>query len=208
MKTTKILASVALAGILSTSLYAAKGSCSENGFHNKKGAEKSHRFQRNADNGVLGLIKRLDLTKEQKKKVLYFAIAAGSFFAIGILYNLGFESNYKSSVINSEFVSQRMLPQMPENYHEQFKTEYSEFVWSEMMSDWMTNGVLMLIAAGLIYLFAIRKIKSPIMIGGLIVILVFDLWRVDSRPMDVQETSMTDQVFRQKDWVNFFDLIL
>ena len=69
MKTTKILASVALAGILSTSLYAAKGSCSENGFHNKKGAEKSHRFQRNADNGVLGLIKRLDLTKEQKKDI-------------------------------------------------------------------------------------------------------------------------------------------
>lgn len=143
------------------------------------------------------------ITKEQKKKVLYFAIAAGAFFAIGILYNMGFESNYKSSVINSEFVSQRMLPQMPENYHEQFKTEYSDFVWSEMMSDWMTNGVLMLLAAGLIYLFAIKKIKSPILLGGLIVILVFDLWRVDSRPMDVRETSMTDQVFRNKDWVNF-----
>lgn len=143
------------------------------------------------------------ITKEQKKKVLYFAIAAGAFFAIGILYNLGFESNYKSSVINSEFVSQRMLPQMPENYQEQFKTEYSEFVWSEMTSDWITNGVLMLIAAGLIYLFAIRKVKAPIMLGGLIVILVFDLWRVDSRPMDVAETSLTDQVFRNKDWVNF-----
>lgn len=143
------------------------------------------------------------ITKEQKKKVTYFAIAAAAFFALGVIYNLGFETNYKSSVLNSEFVTQRMIPQLPEQYHQQFKTEYSDFVWSEMISDWMVNGVLMLIAAALIYLFVAKKIKQPILLSGLILILIFDLWRVDSRPMDVQETSLTDQVFRQKDWVNF-----
>ena len=143
------------------------------------------------------------ITKEQKKKVTYFIIAAAAFFALGVMYNLVFETSYKSSVINSKFVSQQMLPQMPEIYQEQFKTEYSEFVWSEMISDWMVNGVLMLIAAGLIFLFVSKKIKSPILITGLILILVFDLWRVDSRPMDVQETSLTEKVFRQKDWVSF-----
>ena len=143
------------------------------------------------------------ISKENKKKITYFAIAAVSFFALGILYNFGFEENYKSSVENSNFVTQRMIPQMPEQYHSQFKTEFTEFVWSEMMSDWMINGVLMLLAAGLIYLFAIKKIKQPILLSGLILILVFDLWRVDSRPMDVVETSLKDQVFHRKDWVDF-----
>lgn len=143
------------------------------------------------------------ISKEKKKKVTYFAIAAVAFFAIGILYNLGFESNYKSSVENSDFVTQRMMPQLPDQYHTQFKNEFSEFVWSEMMSDWMINGVLMLIAAGLIYLFAIRKIKQPVLLSGLILILVFDLWRVDARPMDIVETSLKDKVFHRKDWVEF-----
>ena len=68
MKTTKILATVALASILSTSLYA-KEPCSKKGFHNHKDFEKVHKFQRKADNGVLGVIKKLDLTKKQKEDI-------------------------------------------------------------------------------------------------------------------------------------------
>lgn len=155
--------------------------------------------------GVSSLIswRKEGMDKDKKMIMNIFLIAIGAFFALAVLYNVGFESNYKSSVTNSDFVKNRMLPSMPDQYKEQFKTEYSDFVWSNMMSDWFTNAVLMLLAGALIYLFANNKIKKPILMGGLIVILVFDLWRVDSRPMDVAERSITDQVFHSKDWINF-----
>lgn len=143
------------------------------------------------------------ITPAQKKKINYLLIAAVAFFALGVLYNIGFESNFKSSVLHSEFVSNRLIPQLPQQYQEQFKTEFSDFIWSEMLSDWYTNAVLLLIAGGLIFMFTRKSIKLPVLMGGLIVILVFDLWRVDARPKDVREVSLKEQVFSQKDWVDF-----
>lgn len=143
------------------------------------------------------------ITKEQRKKVNYLLIGIGAFFLIGLIYNFGFESNYKSTVANSNFVTTRILPQLPEQYHSEFKTEYSDFVWSEMMSDWYANAFMLLIAGGLIFMFVTKRIKKPILLTGLILILVIDLWRVDSRPMDIQDVSLTDKVFSQKDWINY-----
>ncbi|RXK11917.1 hypothetical protein CP965_12105 [Halarcobacter mediterraneus] len=69
MKTTKILRTVALAGLLTTGLYA-KGSCSEKGFNDRKGFSKSKMFsKRNTDNNILGIIKKLDLTKDQREEI-------------------------------------------------------------------------------------------------------------------------------------------
>jgi len=155
--------------------------------------------------GVSSIIswRKEGMDKDKKKTLNIFLITIGAFFALAVIYNIGFESNYKSSVTNSDFVKNRMLQSMPDQYKEQFKTEYSDFVWSNMMSDWFNNAVLMLLAGALIYLFTTNKIKKPILMGGLIFILVFDLWKVDSRPMDVAERSITDQVFHSKDWINF-----
>jgi hypothetical protein len=151
---------------------------------------------------IIGWV-REGITAEQKKKINYLMIAVGAFFLIAVIYNVGFESNYKSAVLSSKFVNQQIMPSLPQQYQEQFKTEYSDFIWSEMLSDWYTNAVLMLIAGGLIFLFAKKRIKGVVLMTGLIAILVFDLWRVDARPMDIREVALTDKVFSQKDWIDF-----
>lgn len=68
MKTTKILTTVALASLLTTGLYA-KGSCSDKGSQNERGFSKVHKFDKREDGNILGVIKKLDLTKDQKEEI-------------------------------------------------------------------------------------------------------------------------------------------
>jgi hypothetical protein len=70
-----------------------------------------------------------------------------------------------------------------------------EFVFDNAVSDWITNGVLALLVAVAIYLFVKNKLTKVTFLTLLGIILVFDLWRVDYRRMDISEENVTDAAF-------------
>jgi hypothetical protein len=125
------------------------------------------------------------------KKWLYsIMIIAGVFLLAGFIFSAAFEDSYISSLSSSDYFSR--LTQM---YGDSAIAGLKEFVFDNAVSDWITNGVLALLVAVAIYLFVKNKLTKVTFLALLGIILVFDLWRVDYRRMDISEENVTDAAF-------------
>lgn len=120
-----------------------------------------------------------------KKITKYLLYSSIGFFVLGLLFIAAFQGSYIDAIKASQSF------RLPENFQ--------EFVWSAMVSDWMINSVVVILASLLAYFFVNRKLKFMVMISGLIILLIFDLWRVGYRPMEIPEQKLAEQVFPKDD---------
>lgn len=141
--------------------------------------------------GLAGVLQwRKELKPEREKMLKGGIILAGIFLLIGILFSIMFKSAYIDAVASSKSVGQ-------------YPAEIHEFIWSAMISDWYVTAAIAIVAAGLLFLFAKRKIgQTPFMIM-IFALLIFDLWRVGYRPMEYSDNDLESNVFRQPDVVDF-----
>jgi hypothetical protein len=140
-----------------------------------------------------GLSSFIKWNKEQSiegKKItkLFFYISL-AFLVFGFAFSTLFKDAYYQGMATSQSL------RLPENFR--------DFIWSNMLSDWYVNGFILVIAFYLSYLFVTRKIKFSMFIYPLFVLLIFDLWRVSYRPMDIPDEKLSKQVFPIDDAFDF-----
>jgi hypothetical protein len=148
--------------------------------------------------GLTSIIKWKKEANQSDKKILNgFVIASAGFLVIGFLFSLMFKTSYMESVAGSANQNfQQYAKQLP---------DLTEFVYNNMISDWIINGFLVLITAFMAFYFVKGKLSKTIFFTALTIILIFDLWRVDFRPMEVSEKPYEKQVFAKTDINTFLE---
>jgi len=140
--------------------------------------------------GVAGVLKwRKELTEKDRKLMLGFLGFAGAFILLGLVFSGLFKTSYTSAVMNS---------QMGKAYGHNFPTELMDFIWSNMLQDWYLNGFFVVVVALSVYFFVMKKLNKPLFFVILAGILIFDIWRVDYRRMEISKEKAEETTFVDK----------
>ncbi|MBI5325430.1 MAG: YfhO family protein [Ignavibacteriae bacterium] len=141
--------------------------------------------------GLTAILNWRKKLEESDKKILYGGIiAAGAFLVIGFLFSGAFKTSYMDSFTSSA-VGQK------------FPAEIHDFIWSNMINDWYITALIALVM-GILALFYVRKkIAGTVFLTAVTILLVFDMWRVDYRPMEVAEKPIQNEIFKRTDVIDF-----
>ncbi len=136
------------------------------------------------------------IPKTEKIFLNIFFFAIGVFILSGIIFITGFQYSYTSAVIASPSL---------QSYGNGVAQQLSSFIWDNTVNDWLIIGFLCIFSAFLIYLYINKKISSTIFMIVLSIIVIFDLWRVDYRPMEVVDKVVEKQPFQRTDIIEFLE---
>lgn len=145
---------------------------------------------------------------KRKKSILY---ALGASIVIGFGMMLIYESLLPRQAIQNMFatVFQVQLPRdtIVEQYYRQIppqvSTQLVAHVSSMVKADiYMAIGLLA-VSLGSLYYFIQGKVKFTTFAAVIVLVIGFDLWRVAYKPMDPQDRTAQQQVFRAPDYVEF-----
>jgi hypothetical protein len=150
--------------------------------------------------GLSGIINmRKNATAKDKKLLLGFMIASGAYLLLGFFFSAAMQSTYYSAVDSS-----RYFAMITGNYGAGVADELREFIWSKMIEDWYVTAFIVIAFAVLSYFFVKRNINRTVYFAALIALLIFDLWRVDYRRMEVAPEKAENSVLTQnEDAFNF-----
>ncbi len=81
--------------------------------------------------------------------------------------------------------------------------QVSNLLFTNMINDLYISLVICLLTTGVIYLYLQRKITTLIDGIALMAILLFDLWRVDYQPMQLNDRQVQVQEFAEPDYIKF-----
>lgn len=133
----------------------------------------------------------------EKKTAFVFGGVAAAFLLVGLLYAGVAESAYKTSVAEA-FVAKGQVESIA-----QFPSAYANKIFDLMKSDWQATGLIALLYGGLVMLMVVGRLKPRIALPLLLVLTLFDLWRVAKRPYSPEKTSPEKTVFATTDVVRF-----
>mgnify|MGYP005813980489 CR=1 FL=1 len=140
--------------------------------------------------GISSIIEMYKENKESGKKtsrnLIIFSLA---FLFIGLIIMGIFRESYFDAMSSSQSLR---LPQ-----------DFYEFIWNGMLSDWFINSFLIIIASLLTYMLISNKVKLNTYLFALLILIVFDLWRVDMRPMEIAEQPLQRLAFPDDDVYEF-----
>lgn len=118
------------------------------------------------------------------KKFLYGGIASGVFLLIGAGASGIFKSSYISAVTSSSLANVFGPQGIP---------LIAEELFSVMMTDWIVAGLFAALFCLTAWAYLQRKMSTALMQTVVIALLLFDLWRIDYRPMTKNQPK--DQAF-------------
>jgi len=128
------------------------------------------------------------------RTVRLLLVLSGVWFVLGFVVPGLFESSYRQSVMASQQLAQ---------YSPEIKAELARFVYSQMRSDWIASGVVLLIGSLLLLLWVRGTLRPQWALLGMLVLIVGDLWRVGHRPMEVTKGATPERTFPRYDYVDF-----
>lgn len=79
----------------------------------------------------------------------------------------------------------------------------SSFLFDNMISDLYISLLICLLTTGVIYFYLQRRIASVVGCSALTIVLLFDLWRVDYKPMELHARKIQEEQFATPDYVQF-----
>ncbi len=126
---------------------------------------------------------------EGRKTSLYLIIFSFAFLLIGLIISGIFKEAYFDAMRASQSLR---LPQ-----------DFYDFIWNAMLSDWFINSFLAIIASLMIYMLISNKLNLNTFLFALLILIVFDLWRVDRRPMEIAEQPLEQAAFPDDDVFSF-----
>lgn len=124
--------------------------------------------------------------KKTSRNMIWFSFI---FLFIGLIIMGIFKESYYDAMRGSQSL------RLPEDFY--------EFIWNAMLSDWFINAFLILIASLLTYSLIRNKVKLNTYLFALLILIVFDLWRVDRRPMEVADQPLERLAFPDNDVYEF-----
>ncbi|MGE5457187.1 MAG: YfhO family protein [Methanococcaceae archaeon] len=145
---------------------------------------------------AIGINKIVSLRKEKdvraEKIIKFAAIGFASLFVLSIVLS----SSLK------EWFSTRMIAAGKGQQQIDFFKQISEYASSMFISDVMTAFALTALTFGLAYAYINSKLGKDLMVLGIIVFTVFDLWRIDNRGAEYIQDNNIQDVFRQPDYIS------
>ncbi|HTY36184.1 MAG TPA: YfhO family protein [Bacteroidota bacterium] len=148
---------------------------------------------------------------ELQKAKRSLLIGLGVSVAVLAVIALSFESFVSKQAIQNAYgsLTNSGLPrdQIYTPFFDQVRPEAQHQIAAELSSlavtdIWVAIGLLVA-TLGLMYYFIQNKIKFNTFAMALVIIIGFDLWRVDVRPMDPHDKSVTKQVFATPEYVKY-----
>ncbi|MBL7999087.1 MAG: hypothetical protein JNL32_10670 [Candidatus Kapabacteria bacterium] len=132
--------------------------------------------------------------KNAKKAGLYFVGVCATFLVLGVLYGAVGESGFRADVENSAIANQ---------YFSNVKSDYSQFVFDSMQSDWLTTGFLAVLIGAAVWMYVNNRLSKMMFLVALIALSTFDLIRVGTRPMEVAKRPVEKEVFAKTDVIDY-----
>ncbi len=125
------------------------------------------------------------------KRALY---VAGAFLVISVVGRGVITSSVHSGFLHSK---------MAGYYPEQVRGAIADFAASAAANDALMCALIATLACGLVFLFLKRK-TTPLVFGiGIALLTIFDLWRVDTRPMNITTRDEYQSAFATHDYIDF-----
>ncbi|MCX7878509.1 MAG: YfhO family protein [Ignavibacteria bacterium] len=116
---------------------------------------------------------------------------------------IGFDSFYESQVMSSplaEKISQQGAnPQQIRQYLEQV----SEIAYSNVKSEMLVIGLLLLASYGLCYLYVKGSLKYLYMVAGLVLLMITDLWHIDLKTLHWDNKTDMETYLKTPDWAEW-----
>lgn len=123
----------------------------------------------------------------------------GFYFVAGLINYLIGKQGYFAAIDNS-----RLAAQMPAEYRQMgVVKEMQTYLWGQYSSEWIMLGVLALVAGIAIFMMQRGKLNKSIGMAVVILLTMFDLFRVGWMPMEVAKTKLTEAQFSRKDYYDF-----
>jgi hypothetical protein len=122
------------------------------------------------------------------KKALRWTLAFGIILVLSIVLNGSLQDFYNGVIEGSgKRISQQIYPLLFQN----------------MTSDLYVSLFISILTCGTIYLYLNGKMRTVVMNGAFLVILLFDMWRVDAKPMTYSDKKQLQDEFAKPDYVSY-----
>ncbi len=142
------------------------------------------------------------LSAEAEKKFKYILGGAALLIVFGIIAR-GFLSDIYESFMGTDGMARLLsiFGKQPDSVLAQIRPLMFDFVFSTVMTDYFVMLVLLLGMFGAVY--AYRKQMISVTTTGVIIIFLalFDLWRVDMKPMELHDKKTQTSFFTTPDYV-------
>lgn len=153
-----------------------------------------------------GLKSILELRKEKAgqerlKKIGY--VFGGLAILMLLISFIGFENSYKQSVLDGPKVSQLIAQGNNPQQINQYFTQVSQVAYENLIKDMRLHAFLLLIVIGSILAFSQQKMKQNLFLIIVIAIATFDLWSISSNTVHWETSGSKENVFGERDYVNF-----
>jgi hypothetical protein len=152
-------------------------------------------------------IKSIIETAKDKNASARFTKNAKYVFSIlflPILFSIiGFEGYYSDSVSSSPLAEKLHAQGYPSQQVSQYLQQVEKIAYSNVKSEMLLIGLILLLMYGLIYLFVKGKVKYRLFFTGLMILIVFDLWYIDFKTLHWDNKTDIESVFKAPDYVDW-----
>lgn len=124
--------------------------------------------------------------EKSNRSILYGAIGFGVFTVIGLLGSSILKGGYLASIAGS---GKQGLD----------AAGAQEFIYGMMIGDWIIAGIVGVATLLLMYYYLRDRISPTVLKLALLGLLVFDLWRIDYRPMETKSAAEVAQAHASTD---------
>lgn len=141
------------------------------------------------------------LTPVEEKKWKYVLAGCAALFAVSVV-----GSGVIKSVFDSYFPLREVAQRLSQSYgqlQDAVVKELHSFVFSSVTDDVMIGVLLLLVIAGVSFLYRKRSVGTALFASVLIAVSVGDLWRVAMKPRETHPAEQRQTIFTPPDHVNY-----
>jgi hypothetical protein len=107
------------------------------------------------------------------------------------------------SVYSAFFPEQEVAQTLSRTFQPQVLSEIYKFIADGVVTDVAVAMAVLLLAFGAFYLYRQRMVKYPVLAAALVLAVIIDLWRVDSKPMNTHDKKATESALIAPGYVKF-----
>lgn len=147
----------------------------------------------------LGVMKLISLREQKNSRIEKIlknsAIAIGGLFLLSLILGTGIGDWFIQRVKDHAAA-------LGQNQNSQMFVALSEYMADMFKGDLSIALLLITIAAGLSYAFVTSKIKKEVFIGGLTILILFDLFRIGTRGSSYIDSRQIKELFMEPDYIS------
>lgn len=116
---------------------------------------------------------------------------------------IGFEGYYSGAVASGPLTVKLQQQGANPQQIQQYITQMSQIAYSNVKSEMLIVGLLLVLTYGVCYFFIKDKIKYQFFLIALIILAMFDLWHIDFKTLHWDNKSDTENIYKAPDYVDY-----